>query len=289
MSSITHDLQHKLVRTTISKGPAARQFRFVISSESVDRDRDIIKLDAWDFEEYMRNPVVLASHDHQRLPVGKSVDIGVRGSALKATVEFPPVGIYDYADTVHDMVEAGFLKAASVGFRATQAEPNGLGGMTIKKATLLEWSICSIGSNPDAMVERSAPAVMRKWLQAKHQQREDEMDTEMWLEIDDGLETKDDDPFEQMCRQMLAAYSEMDSDKFRELMRVQLATLGPAGKIDDFVRAMCRDGVVASRSWTPETYDIDEKELATVIAQVVASEMGKQTRAALNQVLGRLD
>jgi HK97 family phage prohead protease len=142
----TGTLSHKLFRTSVEKGLAPRQFKFVISSESVDRDRDIIKLDAWDFREYMTNPVVLASHDHQRLPVGKSVDIGVRGDKLKATVEFPPKGIYDYADMVHDLVEAGFLKAASVGFRATDSEPNGLGGMTIKKATLLEWSICSIGS-----------------------------------------------------------------------------------------------------------------------------------------------
>lgn len=284
MSSITHGLQHKLMHAAIEKALAPRQFNFTISTEAVDRDKDIIKLSAWNLREYEKNPVVLASHAHQRLPVGRSVSIGVRGESLKATVEFPPKGISADADQVHDLVDLGYLKAASVGFRVEDSEPNGWGGMLIKKATLLEWSICSIGSNPDAMVERSAPAVMRKWLQSKHQQREDAMDTEMWLEIDDGIDTKDDDAFEQMCRQMLAAYSEMDSDKFRELMRVQLATLGPAGKIDDFVRAMCRDGVAA-----PKYFDIDERQLGRLIAEVISEEAANATKAALNTVLGRLD
>lgn len=71
----------------------------------------------------------------------------------------------------------------------------------------------------------------------------------------------------------------------------KLATLGPAGKIDDFVRAMCCDGVVAPKHWRSDDdlIDVDKKELAHAIARVVGDEVAGQTRAALNQLMGRLD
>jgi hypothetical protein len=290
-SSITHGLQHKLMHAAIEKALAPRQFRFIISSETLDRDKDIIKLSAWNLDEYKLNPVVLANHAHQSFPVAKSIEIGVRGNALQATAQFPEKGVYDVADTVHDLVNLGYLKGASVGFRAHDTEPNGYGGVTIKSATLLEWSICPIGSNPDALIQRAAPAVMRKWLQSKHQHREDEMDTEMWLDVSDDFFTRaaDDDPFQAMCDRMLEAYEEMEGDKFRQLMARQLALLGPNATISDLVRGIMQQGVVASRSWEPETFDIDEKELAVAIAQVIATETVTQTRAALNATLGRLD
>jgi HK97 family phage prohead protease len=289
----TGTLSHKLCRTTISKGLAPRQFIFVISSPTMDRDRDIIKLDAWNLREYEKNPVVLASHDHQRLPVGKSIAIGVRGDKLKATVEFPPVGIYEYADTVHDMVAAGFLNAASVGFRADDSEPNGLGGMTIKQATLLEWSICSIGSNPDAMVERAAPLMMQKWLKstAPHFNKESTMyaTDEPYLEVSDDFSAKNSgDAFDEMCRQMLRAYSEMGSDKFIQLMAAQLIENPEACAA--VTQALQSAGVYAPKSWAgDDTIEVDDEVLATCISRVVVEAVGTQTRAALYQALGRLD
>src|SRR5689334_14796415 len=82
--TITHGLQYKLMHAAIEKALAPRQFNFTISTEALDRDKDIIKLSAWNLREYEKNPVVLASHAHQRLPVGRSVSIGVRGNSLKA-------------------------------------------------------------------------------------------------------------------------------------------------------------------------------------------------------------
>ncbi len=289
MTAIT-GLQHKLMHAAIEKALAPRQFNFTISTETVDRDKDIIKLSAWNLREYEKNPVVLASHAHQRLPVGRSVSIGVRGNSLKATVEFPPKGISADADQVHDLVDLGYLKAASVGFRADDSEPNGLGGMTIKKATLLEWSICAIGSNPDAMVERAAPAVMQKWLRSKHQQRGNAMDTELWLEVSDDFFSKvAEDDFQAMCDRMLAAHSEMGSDKFIQLMAAQLIANPEAAAA--VVRALQSAGVYAPKFWMgdDELIDVDLPELTAMITSEVAKEAGAQVRAALNQITGRLD
>ena len=88
------------------------------------------------------------------LPIGKCTNIAVVGGKLKATIEWPPPGCYPFADQVRGLVDAGFLTAASVGFRADRSEPNGFGGHDIKRATLLEWSVVNIPSNPSALMER---------------------------------------------------------------------------------------------------------------------------------------
>jgi hypothetical protein len=83
---------------------------------------------------------------------------------------------------------------------------------------------------------------------------------------------------------MLANYSEMDSEKFRQLMARQLALLGPAASIDDLVRALASRGTAM-----PKYFEFDDREVAALIGRVIADEIPKATRAALNTVLGRLD
>jgi hypothetical protein len=252
----TGTLVHKVIPATVTKGLAPRQFRFTISSDSVDRDGDRIFLDSWDLSTYKTNPIVLAFHDAKSLPVGRSVDIGVARGTLQATVEFPPPGLYDFADTVHGLVDSGFLRAASVGFISRESTRNDYGGHDITKASLCEWSIVGVGSNPDALVQRAAPVQMQRWLKstAPYTKEGYVMRSTDWIEIDDDepffelIDTKDRSLFEIMCDQMLAAYSEMDSEKFRELMARQLALLGPAASIVDLVHALAQQGVAAPRS-----------------------------------------
>lgn len=289
MTMVQHEIR-KVFAATATKGTGGTNI-FTVSTGEVDRDGDTLDPNGWELVAFKTNPVVLYNHSRSDLPIAKCVDVRVVGGKLKATVAWPPAGVYPFADQVHALVDEGFLNAASVGFRSTRSDPNQYGGRDHHGQELCEFSLVPIPSNPSALVERGLNRMqLKSWLgMSRHaQHKEDEMDSEMWLEIDDGIDTKDDDPFQAMCDRMLEAYSEMDSAKFRELMARQLATLGPAGKIDDFVRAMCRDGVVASRNWTPE-YDIDEKELATLIGRVIADEIPRAARAAFNTALGRLD
>lgn len=146
----------------------ARKMAFTISTGSVDRDGDTINPTGWQLDNYRKNPVVLFAHRHDELPIARAVKIWTTPSGLQAEVEFPPVGTYPFADTVHDMVKAGFLNATSVGFapkeqtRAADRER----GYDFTSQELLEFSIVPIPCNPEATVMRrgiNSPAV-RSWL-----------------------------------------------------------------------------------------------------------------------------
>jgi hypothetical protein len=155
-------------------------------------------------------------------------------------------------------------------------------------ATLLEWSVVNIPSNPSAMLERGVDTMwLKSWL--AHSTKEDRMttldDDDLYLEVSDDFFTKTgDDPFDEMLARMRAQYQEMEGGKFIELMARQIALLGPNASIAALMRAVAGDGVPASKY-----FDVDEKELAVAIARVVAGEMATATKAAFNAALGRLD
>ncbi len=147
---------------------ASRQLRFVISTADVDRDNDTIDPMGWDLKNYIQNPVVLWAHSHKDLPVAKAVSVGMEGNSLVAVAEFDT---HPFAETVFRMLKGGFLRAVSVGFRATEYMINEeRRGIDFKRQELLEFSVCPVPANPMALVSASADKdidleQMRKWMQ----------------------------------------------------------------------------------------------------------------------------
>lgn len=148
---------------------------FTVSTARVDRDNDTIDPLGWDLAAFRQNPVVLWAHDHSQPPVARCTSIWATPHALKAEVEFPPRGIYPFADQVHDLVKNGFLHATSVGFRPIEAHANpSRGGTDFVKQELQEFSVVSIPSNPEALVQtrrnglRDA-ARFKSWIEAGHE------------------------------------------------------------------------------------------------------------------------
>jgi HK97 family phage prohead protease len=158
-------MKKKLCATKVSP-LGDRKMAFTISTAAVDRDGDTIDPKGWDLSNYKRSPVVLWAHDHSQLPIARATHVWHDGRGLHAEVEFPPRGLYQFADVVHDMVKAGFLSSTSVGFLPKSSRPNRTGGQGIMQAELLEFSIVAVPANPGALVlQRGANhAAMRKWL-----------------------------------------------------------------------------------------------------------------------------
>ncbi len=125
---------------------------FTISTASEDREGDILVPAGVVTTNYLLNPVVLWAHDYYSLPIGKTRHIGATfDDRLEADVEFAPT---DFAQEVKRLVDEGFLRGASVGFNPLEPGeplPNGQ-GYRYKRWELLEWSIVSVGVNPDALV-----------------------------------------------------------------------------------------------------------------------------------------
>lgn len=135
----------------------------MISTESVDRDGDIVEAAGAIVTNYLKNPVVLWGHDY-RSPesiVGTTTDLEkIPGHGIRSRLQFVPEGVNPRADLVRGLWDGGFLNAASIGFDPKQYEPLGgdgpagesyATGYRFSQWELLEWSIVSIPANQDAL------------------------------------------------------------------------------------------------------------------------------------------
>ena len=149
------DLTYKSYTTEIKQVADARSMHFLISTDAVDRDNDVLDPKGWQLDSYKANPIVAFAHDYKSLPIAKCTSIVTTPKGLEATAEFPPKGVHAFADTVYDMLKAGFLSATSVGFRPIDYEQaTDRKGFNFKKQELTEFSIVPIPSNPQALVQQ---------------------------------------------------------------------------------------------------------------------------------------
>ena len=143
----------------------SRQVEFVISTETVDRHGTVFLAEGWDLEDYRQNPIVAYQHETSGAWMGDSnpdniigtSEVRVEDGKLIAIATFEPADLNPKADKIFRKIQAGTLRAASVGVKPTE------GHWGVKEAgenpdvlyfsrqTLLEWSIVNIPSNPDAV------------------------------------------------------------------------------------------------------------------------------------------
>lgn len=125
---------------------------FIISTGSVDRDRDTLNVGGWNLKNFKKNPVVLWSHDYELPPIGRAKNTKVEEEALVSTVKFVPKETYPFAGMIEEMVRGNFINATSVGFQPEEVVFNEKrGGFDFVKQELLEYSIVPVPSNPEAL------------------------------------------------------------------------------------------------------------------------------------------
>ena len=141
-----------------------RVVRFTISTAAIDRERDSVAVEGWDLDAYRQNPVVLWAHDGYELPIGRCVEIGTDGAALRASVEFVPADmpcVGAKAEAVLRMCRTGFLSTTSVGFRPLEFElakdrmddDDWFPPFNFVRQELMEFSIVTIPCNPEALID----------------------------------------------------------------------------------------------------------------------------------------
>lgn len=128
---------------------------FVMTIEVEDRHGDMVDVDSVKFEEFMMNPVVLPSHDHNAKSVGKVIAITreiIDGKkALVGRVQFA-VKEYDLAETYWNLYKGGFMSAVSIGFIPESGEMvNGV--FILRGSNILELSLVSIPANQLALAK----------------------------------------------------------------------------------------------------------------------------------------
>jgi HK97 family phage prohead protease/HK97 family phage major capsid protein len=134
--------------------PVGEQMLFVLSDETPDRMGDIIQSDGWDLTAFQKNPIALWNHVAS-FPIGTWKDVHAEGGLLRGRLKLAPPGTSDRIDEIRKLIEAGILKAVSVGFRPIDAEPldkkNPFSGMRFIKQELVETSVVAVPANPNAL------------------------------------------------------------------------------------------------------------------------------------------
>lgn len=134
---------------------------FVASTDVVDAHDEIVDQSTWILEDYLSNPVVLWAHQSRELPIGKSVDVGIRQGEGKVQtphlanrVEFATEKMNPKAQQVLEMLDAKFLRAVSVGFipKSYRWElRNGVEVWVWSDCILKEISVTPVPANPQAL------------------------------------------------------------------------------------------------------------------------------------------
>jgi len=122
------------------------------STVDTDRQGDIVPTTVWKrgIENYLKNPVILAYHDHSE-PIGRMVDhrIDNKGLWIKARISAA-------AGEVFNLIKDGVLTAFSIGFRIADAEYNAANELfVVKDLELHEISVVSVPANQNTLFNLS--------------------------------------------------------------------------------------------------------------------------------------
>ena len=162
-------IRRKLIRSEVKVLDAATgRVEAVVSTESTDRQGDIIRQDGWDMKSFMLHPVLLASHDYYdlRSQIGEWEEMAVKGRKLVGTARY-------YVGEGNEQADWGFKLASkgraafSVGFipdmdkakriEGDESDGDFWGHYEFNGQELLEVSHVTIPANADALqVIRSA-------------------------------------------------------------------------------------------------------------------------------------
>lgn len=139
-----HNIEAKLLANNTGK------YQFIISTDMIDRQNEIIDQDGWDFSNWLANPVIIDSHRYDSIDdiIGVGVGQPIRlDNGWAVDVQFADTPKGQRAKT---LVDSNMLRTVSVGFRSLKRSPvNGVVKHT--KMELLEVSLVAIPANPGAL------------------------------------------------------------------------------------------------------------------------------------------
>ena len=119
------------------------------STQDVDRHGDVVPASVWKkgLENYLKNPIILAFHDHTQ-PVGKMVEHKIekdQGLWIKAKIS-------SASEKVYKLIKDGILSAFSIGFRVKDAEYDAATKLfVVKELELHEISVVSVPANQNTL------------------------------------------------------------------------------------------------------------------------------------------
>jgi HK97 family phage prohead protease len=172
----------KTLEASVSKGEGIK-VEATITTETIDRDGEVLISQGMDASEYEKNPVVFYNHDYAQ-PIGKIIDLRRSTGKIDASIEFAqrPEGFNGsyFPEFVESLVDQGIVKGISVGFvplpggvRKASKEDSEKYGDTVRqvysKWKLLEVSVAPLPANATALISAVRKGVVsledaERWL-----------------------------------------------------------------------------------------------------------------------------
>jgi hypothetical protein len=145
-----------------------------ISTDSIDREHEVVIPKGMNLTYFTKNPVVTFAHKYDELPVGRAAWVKMVGDVLKAKTIYAnkPDGWAGpwLPDAVFSMTQQGIIRGKSVGFLPTKVRSPTREELSLKpewknahavieSSLLLEYAIAPIPVNQDALVEAVSKGV----------------------------------------------------------------------------------------------------------------------------------
>ena len=184
------------------ESPNGSGYRATIFVNERARQGPDLSLDGLEVTNYMRNPVVLWAHDMKGqtesggLPIGRTNRMTNDSGKLEVDFEFLEGD--PFAERVRNAWDKGFLNAASVSWLPLESEETETGNQRDIRSDLLEWSIVSVPSDPDAV--RNAHSRLMNTLVREGEIAEEKEEKEEVLEPE-VIERQDDEATSAPCWQ----------------------------------------------------------------------------------------
>lgn len=192
-----------------SVDPDKMQIEAIASTPTIDRGDDIVLPEAFKdtLKEYMKNPVVLAAHQHasdsgRSMVVGHVVKAKVDKRGLHITVEFADT---ELGREYFELYSGKHQRAFSIGFRSIKWRDESRDGKRVhihEEVELYEISVCPVPMNPECLSKH------RQQKAAFVQDKKEEKDL-AWALADSGISREE---FEKDCDDFWQAILEMVDD-----------------------------------------------------------------------------
>lgn len=165
-------------KATTDLDPGERSDVSWISSESIDRQGEVVIADGMDDSQFRANPLVTLQHKYELPPVGRSLwrrrvadgdRVGIKAKTIYPArpADWPDTDPWP-PDKVFALVQAGMMNGKSIGFLPTrvhvpdarEAEQRGWNNVSlvIDEWVLLEYACCFLPANQDSLVETVSKA-----------------------------------------------------------------------------------------------------------------------------------
>lgn len=168
-------IQEGLSSLELKEEKAERKFKVVASTEDIDRSWEIIKVNGWKRENFMKNPVIIANHIYKiENIVGKATSIYVKNNQL--IIEWVFAESNPLGKLLSDLYEEWMVKTVSVWFIPNKRDEKN--PKIISEAELLELSFVAVPCNPNALSLDQKQLLEENWMIDEVKEENEELEAE---------------------------------------------------------------------------------------------------------------